>query len=56
VFIGAGEEECIKPTLPHMPADHIGHYRGVQMTKMRQAVGIVDGCCDVKGFGHLPIC
>ncbi len=50
VFVGAGEKERLDSLLPLMTRDRISHNHRVQVTQMREAVGVIDWCGDVEGL------
>src|SRR6266850_1883692 len=52
VLVGAGKEKGFNSLLPFMSRNCVRHDHRVEMTKMRQTVGVVDGRGDVESV-HL---
>src|SRR6185436_18599389 len=48
VFVGAGQEVSLDAALSLRPRDRVSHDHRVEMTEMRQAVGVVNWCSDVE--------
>jgi hypothetical protein len=50
VLIGSGQEKRLNSLLSFVTRNRVGHDHGVEMTKMRQTIGVVDGCGYVESF------
>src|SRR3989442_13476423 len=50
VLVGAGKEKGFNSPLPFMTGNCVRHDHRIEMTKMRQTVGVVDGRGDVESF------
>ena len=49
VFVCAGDKESLDALLPFRSRNRIRHDHRVQMSEVRQAVGVIDGGGDVEG-------
>src|SRR6185369_9981777 len=52
VFVRAGQEISLDASLSFRTCDRVSHDHRVEVTEMRQAVGVIDWCSDVESV-HL---
>ena len=50
VFVCASEKEGLNSLLPLRPRDRVGDNHRIEVTEMRQAVGVIDWSRDVESF------
>src|SRR6185503_2530654 len=57
VLVGSGKEIGLYPALLFVAMHSIRNDHRIEMTEMRQTVGVVDGSCDVESVQRIrPIC
>lgn len=52
MLVGSGKEIRFKTTLPFMPRYSVSYDGRVKMTKVRQAIGVVDRGCYIESLCH----
>src|SRR3989442_5729231 len=50
VLVGAGKKKCLNALLSLLTRNRVRYDHRIEMAQVRDAVGVIDGCGDVKSF------